>query len=79
MTIDPDSREWPYRQLAAQYRERIAAGTLSGRLPTLAELSEEAGVAVMTVQRALAVLKDEGLIEGQAGRGVFVVKKPGAK
>ena len=79
MTVDSSAREWPYQQLAAQYRERIAAGTMGPKLPSLAELADEAGVSHMTVQRAIKVLKDEGIIEGLAGRGVFVVEQPDGK
>jgi DNA-binding GntR family transcriptional regulator len=75
VTVDASSRDFPYRQLATQYRERIAAGTMGPKLPSLADLAQEAGVSHMTVQRALQVLKDEGILEGLAGRGVFVVQR----
>jgi len=78
VTIDSDSRDWPYQQLASQYRDRIAAGTMGPKLPPRSELADEAGVSPMTVHRALQILKDEGLIEGKPGRGVFVVEQPAA-
>jgi DNA-binding GntR family transcriptional regulator len=36
------------------------------------DLAEQMGVAPNTVQRALRVLRDEGLIYSVAGRGTFV-------
>ena len=36
------------------------------------KLAEELGVSPMTLQRALKVLKDEGLIVTEPGRGTFV-------
>ncbi|MCY4139403.1 MAG: winged helix-turn-helix domain-containing protein, partial [Rhodobacteraceae bacterium] len=42
------------------------------RLPALRELTEELGVARMTVMQAMNTLEDEGLIEKHSGRGTFV-------
>lgn len=72
VSVDPDSPEFPYRQAAAWLRRRIETGELGPRLPSYMHLAEEFGVAPMTMQRALKVLKDEGLIQGQAGRGTFI-------
>ena len=38
-------------------------------------LSLELGIAVGTVERALKVLKDEGLIVTEPGRGTFVKQR----
>jgi DNA-binding GntR family transcriptional regulator len=70
--VDPDSAEWPYVQVAAQLRQQIASGALSGRLPSIMDLAERMSVAPRTVQRALSVLRDEGLIYSVPGRGTFV-------
>jgi DNA-binding GntR family transcriptional regulator len=70
--IDEGSPDWPYQQLAARIRERITRGELGPKLPTLEILAEQAGVSPTTVQRALKILKDEGLVYGMAGRGIFV-------
>ena len=71
--IDPDAPGgWPYQQVAAELRRRITAGRYSQRLPGKMKLADEMGVAPGTVERALKVLKDEGLIVTEPGRGTFV-------
>jgi DNA-binding GntR family transcriptional regulator len=64
--------KFPYRRIADDLRAKIESGEITGQLPTRAELAEEYGVADMTVGRAIDVLKDEGLVMGVAGLGVFV-------
>ena len=64
--------KFPYRRVADDLRAKIKSGELAGQLPTRAKLAEEYGVADMTVGRALDVLKDEDLVYGIAGLGVFV-------
>jgi DNA-binding GntR family transcriptional regulator len=70
--VDPDAPEWPKEQVAAILRGRIERGELAGRLPSYMTLATELDVAPMTVQRALAILKAEGLIYSVPGRGTFV-------
>jgi GntR family transcriptional regulator len=72
MQIDPAAPEWAHMQVAAQLRAQIAAGTLGPKLPTHMALADLFGVAPKTVQRALTLLKDEGLIYGRPGLGTFV-------
>jgi GntR family transcriptional regulator len=64
--------KFPYRRVADDLRRRIESGELTEQLPTRAELAEEYGVSDMTVGRGLDVLREEGLIFGVAGLGVFV-------
>jgi GntR family transcriptional regulator len=71
--IDEGSPDWPYQQVAAQIRERIRAGSLGPRLPSYMTLAHELDVSPMTVQRAIRVLRDEGLVVTYPGRGTFVV------
>jgi GntR family transcriptional regulator len=54
----------PWRQLAALLRERIESGELApgARLPSITSLAQEYDLAVTTVQKAVAALKDDGLI-----------------
>lgn len=42
------------------------------KIPSGIELVKQYGVARMTVQQALRVLKDEGLIQSRQGSGVYV-------
>jgi len=72
VTIDEASPEWPYRQLAAQIRARIERGELGPRLPSIMKLAEQAGVSTRTMQRAIDVLKEEGVLYTAPGRGTFV-------
>jgi GntR family transcriptional regulator len=61
------------RQLAGDLRALILSGDIAPgeRLPTTAELTHKYGVTNMSVTRALAILKAEGLVEGQKGKSVL--------
>jgi len=74
VTVDHGAPEPLYAQLAAILREQIASGALPSRsrLPSLSELAAGHDLAITTVQKALGVLKDEGLIVTYPGRGMFV-------
>jgi GntR family transcriptional regulator len=73
VSIDHDAETPLYLQLAAILRGRIAAGDLSRRVPSVKTLAQEYGVAQGTAERALAVLRSEGLVRSRMGRGHFVV------
>ena len=64
----------PYEIIAASLREQIQIGHLKpgDRLPTVAELAAAHTVSVGTAHRAIALLKDEGLIEVARGRRATV-------
>jgi DNA-binding GntR family transcriptional regulator len=72
MGIDKDAPEWPREQIAATLRARIESRELGPRLPSVPDLSAEFGVSPMTVQKALDMLKADGLIYAVPGRGTFV-------
>ncbi|MGV9337926.1 GntR family transcriptional regulator [Streptomyces sp. NPDC003688] len=74
MELSPDDPRPAYLQIAAALREQILAGRLEpgSRLPSGRELAKKFGTALMTAQNALRVLRDEGLVSPQQGRGVFV-------
>ena len=72
--VDESSPDWPYQQVAARIRERIAAGGLGPRLPSYMDLAHDLGVSPMTVQRAIKVLVGEGVVVTYPGRGTFVRK-----
>ncbi|MFE5793811.1 GntR family transcriptional regulator [Streptomyces sp. NPDC056503] len=69
---DPRS---PHQRIAAEIRRRITRGELpsGSKLGSTAELMEQyGGVANTTIQKALQMLKAEGLLEGLPGKGVYV-------
>jgi len=45
-------------------------------LPSIRRLAQEEGVALITAQKALRVLRDEGLTYSVAGWGTFVADRP---
>lgn len=70
---DADPRP-PYVQIADHLRAAINSGELAEgqRLPSGRTLADQYGVAAMTVQHALRLLRDEGRVASWQGRGVFV-------
>jgi DNA-binding transcriptional regulator YhcF (GntR family) len=79
--IDRDSGEPPWMQLRDNLRDAIASGELAGRLPSARQLGQaNDDLALGTVNKALAALRDEGLIRSRAGWGWVVVpeaERPG--
>jgi DNA-binding GntR family transcriptional regulator len=73
--IDPTAPLAPYRQLAEILRRRIEAGEYptGSRIPTESELVDEFEVARGTARRAIAVLREDGLIFTVAQRGSYVM------
>ena len=74
MKIDESSPEHSYLQLARLLRERIVSGEIDSVLPSITNLTEETGLAVGTVRRAIRVLIDDGLVHTVPGRGTYVVQ-----
>jgi GntR family transcriptional regulator len=76
--VDPTSDRPVYKQIADQLRAAIEAGELppGQRLPSEAELMGRYDVAQGTVRQALSLLRGEGLVVAQHGRGVFVRERP---
>jgi DNA-binding GntR family transcriptional regulator len=73
VSIDHDDATPVYQQLARILRDRIASGELSRRVPSSRTLSQEYGVSHITAEKAVKVLRDEGLVRAVVGRGVFVI------
>ena len=73
--VPVQSARGPYERIAATLRDDIHAGRLKpgDQLPTVAELAVANTVAVGTAHRAMALLKDEGLIDVTRGRRAIVV------
>ena len=71
--IDHGEAEPDYRQLAAILRARILAGRIAPGhvLPSEKQLEQEFGLSRNTSRRAIALLRDEGLVVTVAGRGSY--------
>ena len=74
MKIDESSPEHSYLQLARLLREQIVSGEIVSLLPSITELTEETGLAVGTVRRAIRVLIEDGLVRTVPGRGTYVAE-----
>lgn len=66
-----------YEQLAQRFSEQIHTGLWrpQQRLPSIRQLSEEFGVAKITVQHALHKLEASGLVEARPRSGYFVCQR----
>ncbi|MEF3117566.1 GntR family transcriptional regulator [Streptomyces chrestomyceticus] len=63
-----------HKQIAAELRALILSGDMApaSKVPSVRDLITKYGVVNQTIQRALKLLKDEQLLVGKAGAGVFV-------
>lgn len=77
-TLDPANTRPAYVQIGDALREAIAAGEYEPgqQLPSRAELLEHFGVARQTLQQALRVLHEEGVVTGVQGKGMYVGQVP---
>lgn len=75
--IEHDSDIPVYVQLAGILRSQIESGELQPRrpVPSIRTLTQTYGVADGTVQKALRLLREEGLVRTVQGKGVFVVDR----
>ena len=73
--IDPTGKVPPYRQVAEILAARIASGEYprGSRIPTESELVDAYEIARSTARRAVALLREQGLIETVATRGSYVL------
>jgi GntR family transcriptional regulator len=76
--VSTDAESFPYRRIVADLRQQITAGHLAPgqRLPSEHELAQTYDTSRPTVRRAVAVLKGEGLVVTEQGRGAFVRPRP---
>ncbi len=67
-----------YIQIAHRLKESIQEGVYQAeeKLPSEHQLSDRFGVNRHTLRRAIALLKDEGLLRTDKGRGIFVATPP---
>jgi len=68
----------PYLQLVQQVRQALRMGVVveGDQLPTVKEVVEAVAVNPNTVLRAYRELERDGLVEGRAGQGTFVLARP---
>lgn len=72
--LDPDDPRPPFKQVASALRAAILTRSLKPgeKLPSGPELAKRYGVARMTAQQAIRLLREEGLVVSRQGSGVFV-------
>ena len=76
--VDPMSDRPVYKQIADSLRAQIESGELAPgeRVPSESALIAGFSVSQGTARQALALLRSEGLVVAQHGRGVFVRSRP---
>jgi GntR family transcriptional regulator len=74
LTIDYEAPLSPHRQIAAWIMAAIESGELGPNkiIPSEKDIMDMTGVARTTARRAIAYLRDEGVVYTVAGRGTFV-------
>lgn len=76
LSIQTNSAEPIYRQIAAQLQRLIAGGQLLAgeELPSVREVAGRHGINPMTVSRAYSQLESEGLLGRRRGKGMVVAE-----
>lgn len=77
LSLSPASDVPLFRQITQQINRAVASGRLKvgDQLPAVRVLAEELVINPNTVARAYQDLIREGILESQAGRGVFVTER----
>lgn len=80
ITIDPGSKEPLYQQIRSQIIEAIACGELvkGDSLPSVRSLGDDLGINLHTVNKAYAVLRDEGYLTMRGRAGAVVAPRGSA-
>lgn len=75
VVINPRSRKPPYQQVGEVLKARIESGDLprEERIPSEAELMADFEIGRTTARRAVAWLRETGLVETLPGRGTYVL------
>lgn len=76
--LDPRSGIPAYLQVVNQVRHALRLGVFDSgdQLPTVKEVVSQVAINPNTVLKAYRELEMEGLVEGRAGVGTFVVRRP---
>lgn len=79
LEIDYGAPQPPHRQIAEWIKRAIKSGELpvNRAIPSEKDIMDLTGVARTTVRRAIAALRDEGVVYTVAGRGTFVSERTG--
>src|SRR5262249_54500361 len=77
-SIEPSSPVPLYFQITNALQARIFAGSLRAGAPigTEKQLASEFGVSRITIRKALKILRADGLLKVERGRGTFVADRP---
>jgi GntR family transcriptional regulator len=75
VSLDHDSPTALYVQLADVLRGQIKRRELTGRIPAAKAIAQQYEVAQGTAEKALTILRNEGLIVSAVGRGHFVARR----
>lgn len=78
LRIDPSSDRPAYRQIADHLRTDIESGVIAAGapLPSESELCDRYNAARGTVRQAISLLRNEGLVTSERGRGTFARERP---
>jgi DNA-binding transcriptional regulator YhcF (GntR family) len=73
-SLDPDDPRPPFQQVAAVLKAAILTRKFEpgDQLPSYGEIAKQYGVAPMTAQKAVGLLRDDGLVISRQGKGSFV-------
>jgi len=76
--IDGRSAIPPYLQIVQQVKHALRLGMIGpgDQLPTIKQVVADVAINPNTVLKAYRDLEREGLVEGRAGVGTFVLKRP---
>ena len=76
--LDTRSGVAPYLQIAQQVRQALRMGLLKAddQLPTVRQVVGRLAINPNTVLKAYRDLEREGLVQGRAGVGTFVLRRP---
>lgn len=72
MSVDPDSPDYIWRQVADLIAKRIKQGVYKSRIPSESALAQEFGIGRNTVRHAIDDLREQGLVITVPQRGTFV-------
>jgi DNA-binding LacI/PurR family transcriptional regulator len=71
--LDP-GRGNKYYGVACELKRRIDCGEIKYRLPSLPQMTREFKITPMTAHRAVKLLREQGIVYSERGRGTFVTR-----